>query len=232
MMDRGLDHLVYATPDLDASVTSLAERFGAEPVPGGAHPGWGTRNALIGMGIGVYLEIIGPDPSQPDPKRPRPFLIDDLAEARLLTWAFRHPDPESLRDRLDAVQTDTRDAESRNTPGDHKVRLGSVRAMSRARPDGSTLRWRLSDPTALPAGGVVPFVIDWGTTPHPSSSLPNQCKLIQLVAGHPDPVKLRPVLDVFRPLLDDPHVEILLVAAAEPEIRARLQTPNGEIDLS
>ena len=49
MMDRGLDHLVYATPDLDASVEELAERFGADPVPGGAHPGWGTRNALIGL---------------------------------------------------------------------------------------------------------------------------------------------------------------------------------------
>ena len=31
MMDRGMDHLVYATPDLDASVEALAERFGSEP---------------------------------------------------------------------------------------------------------------------------------------------------------------------------------------------------------
>ncbi len=224
MMERGLDHLVYATPDLDASVKTLAERFGAEPVPGGAHPGWGTRNALIGLGIGVYLEIIGPDPRQPDPERSRPFLIDALAEAKLVTWAFRHPDPESLRDGLDAAQGDT--------TGDQKLRLGPVRAMSRARPDGSTLRWRLSDPRALPAGGVVPFVIDWGTTPHPSTSLPNECKLIQLVAGHPDPVELRPALDVFRPLLDQPHAEISIVAAAEPELLARLQTPNGEIEVS
>ena len=32
MMERGLDHLVYATPDLDASVEELAERFGTEPI--------------------------------------------------------------------------------------------------------------------------------------------------------------------------------------------------------
>jgi hypothetical protein len=31
MMDWGLDHLVYATPDLDASVECLAKGFGAEP---------------------------------------------------------------------------------------------------------------------------------------------------------------------------------------------------------
>ena len=92
MMDQGLDHLVYATPDLNASVEELANRLGTDPMPGGAHPGWGTRNALIGLGIGVYLEIIGPDPKQPEPERSRPFLIDDLTEARLVTWAYRHPD--------------------------------------------------------------------------------------------------------------------------------------------
>ena len=153
MIDRGLDHVVYATPDLDASVKALAERFGTEPVPGGAHPGWGTRNALIGLGTGVYLEIISPDPRQPDPERSRPFLIDDLTEARLVTWAYRHPDSESLRDTLDAAQGERLDAAPRNTLGDQNIRLGPVRAMSRARPDGSTLRWRLSDPMALSGRG-------------------------------------------------------------------------------
>lgn len=218
MMERGLGHLVYATPDLDTTVKALAARFGVEPAPGGTHPGWGTRNALIGLGIGVYLEIIGPDLDQPDPERSRPFLIDDLADARLVTWAFRHPDPCSIQASLDSL-------------GDHEVRLGPVHGMSRARPDGGTLHWRLSDPTALPAGGVVPFVIDWSTSAHPSSSLPNECTLIQLIAGHPDPVELRPALAVFRPLLDGPHAEISIVAAAEPELRARIQTPNGEIEL-
>ena len=83
-MERGLDHLVYATPDLDASVEELAERFGTEPVAGGAHPGWGTCNALVGLGTGMYLEIIGPDPTQSEPEHSRPFLIDDLPQDRLV----------------------------------------------------------------------------------------------------------------------------------------------------
>ncbi len=230
MMERGLDHLVYATPDLHASVEALTERFGTEPTPGGAHPGWGTRNALIGLGIGVYLEIIGPDPRQPDPERSRPFLIDNLTDARLVTWAYRHPDPESMRKTLELTL--------RNAPGNQEVRLGPVRAMSRARPDGETLHWRVSDPMALPVGGIVPFVIDWGTTPHPSTALPNECKLLELVVSHPEVDTLRPFLDVFRPLLSEPDggtsivSGLSIVAAPEPALRARLETPNGEIDLS
>ena len=209
---------------------ALTERFGTEPAPGGAHPGWGTRNALIGLGIGVYLEIIGPDPRQPDLERSRPFLIDSLTDARLVTWAYRHPDPESMRKTLELAL--------RNTPGDQEVRLGPVRAMRRARPDGDTLHWRLSDPMAFPVGGVIPFVIDWGTTPHPSIALSSECKLLELVVSHPDADTLRPVLDAFRPLLNEPDgdtsfvSDISIVAAAEPGIRARVETPNGEIDLS
>ena len=237
-MDRGLDHLVYATPDLDASVEALADRFGTDPVTGGAHPGWGTRNALIGLGTGAYLEIIGPDPTQPEPPRPRPFLIDDLTDARLVTWAYRHPDPESMVDTLELALRHTLEEEE-------VVPLGPVSRMGRTRPDGETLHWRLSNPMALPVGGLVPFVIDWGATPHPSTALPNECKLLELIVGHPSPMTLRPVLDVIQPVLEAGPLlpdapdggtsivpDISVVAAPEPGLRARIQTPNGEIDLS
>ena len=91
---------------------------------------------------------------------------------------------------------------------------------------------------ALPVGGIVPFVIDWGRTPHPSTALPNECQLLELVVSHPDADTLQPVLDAFRPLLNEPDgdisivSDISIVAAPEPGIRARLETPNGEIDLS
>lgn len=231
-MDRGLDHLVYATPDLDASVKELADRIGTIPVPGGAHPEWGTRNALIGLGPGLYLEIIGPNPEQPDPKHARPFLIDDLTDPRLVTWAYRHPKPESVLDtiqrRFDAAQDTFRTSDA--SVGE-AVRLGPVRAMSRTRPGGSTLHWRLSDPLALPAGGVVPFVIDWGTTPHPSTTLGNECALLELSLRHPHADALRPVLDVFRPISTAPDVDLTVMLATEPGVHARLRTPNGMVDL-
>src|SRR6476660_4946459 len=65
-----LDHLVYATPDVEESVRYVAGLTGVWPVEGGRHVGGGTRNYLLGLGGLRYLEIVGPDREQPEPARP------------------------------------------------------------------------------------------------------------------------------------------------------------------
>ena len=87
-----LDHLVLATPDLEATTTAVAERTGVTPVAGGRHVGVGTANTLLGLGDGAYLEIIGPDPQAEPGHAPRPFRIDSLDRPRLVTWAVRPAD--------------------------------------------------------------------------------------------------------------------------------------------
>lgn len=147
-----IDHLVYAGPDLDraaAHVTSLLE---VELEEGGRHVGFGTRNRLLNLGNGAYLEVIGPDPDQPNPAEPRPFGIDDLSAPRLVAWAVQSESIVADVSRLRSAGID----------------LGPVMAMQRARPGGEVLRWKLTRPTA----GLLPFVIDWGGTPHPTLSLP------------------------------------------------------------
>ncbi|WP_319942590.1 VOC family protein [Nocardia aurantia] len=165
-----LDHLVLATPHLSETVQLVTRLLGVAPVAGGRHPGLGTRNFLLGLGDGGYLELIGPDPAQPTPDRPRPFGIDELPQARLVTWAVAVPDIDAAIDRARAAGYD---------PGD-------AREMSRTTPAGDTLRWRLTAERAGGPGGTVPFLIDWGTTAHPAQDLP-EATLESLVAIGPDP---------------------------------------------
>lgn len=58
--------------------------------------------------------------------------------------------------------------------------------MSRRRPDGVLLSWRLA---FAPDGwdGLVPFRIDWGDTPHPSATAARGARLVSFTGTHPDP---------------------------------------------
>src|SRR5262245_41211633 len=84
-----VDHIVYATPDLQRGIDTAEKLFGVRATPGGQHPGQGTRNALIALGPATYLEIIGPDPEQPRPERGRRFRIDEIKTPVLTTWVAK-----------------------------------------------------------------------------------------------------------------------------------------------
>ena len=86
-LEATVDHLVWATPDLDATLARVRDEWGVEPTVGGSHDGLGSRNVLLALGGTTYLEIVGPDPAQPDPVGPRPFGIDDLEIPTLVNWA-------------------------------------------------------------------------------------------------------------------------------------------------
>ena len=146
-----VDHLVYGTPDLEASIRHLEEVLGVKAGHGGQHPGQGTRNAVLALGPTSYLEIIGLDPEQPEPDRPRWLGIDDLDAPRLVTWAAKGQ-------ALGSVV---------NQAAQANVRLGSVLSGRRDRPDGSALHWKLTDPHQVVDDGIVPFFIDWGGSPRP-----------------------------------------------------------------
>lgn len=162
-----LDHLVYATPDLDRTVAEVTELTGVRPVGGGSHPGRGTRNLLLGLGGGAYFEIIGPDPEQPAPAGPRWFGIDALTGPRLVTWAAR----------VTGIAARVAEARARG------VDPGGPVAMARRTPDGARISWRLTPPGT----GLMPFLLDWGDTPHPSGGGLPVLPLVSLRATHPDP---------------------------------------------
>ncbi len=212
-----IDHLVYAVPDLLAAVADIEELTGVAPVPGGAHVGRGTYNALLGLGGHTYLEIIGPDPAQPDPDEPRPFGIDELTRPSLVTWCAR-------ADRaLASIVADV-------AAIGHDV--GPIDAMSRRRPDGVLLEWMLTPPN-LDDGGIIPFFIDWGTTAHPTTSLPIGGFVLELILSHPDPDRIDRILRGASPTeaLDDESDVIRLDTNDTAFVTARLSTSRGVVVL-
>ena len=106
-----IDHLVLAVPDLDRAMDDVAREYGVRPMVGGRHEGLGTHNALVSFGSS-YLELIAPDPTQPDPDGPRPFGVDGIERSTLVAWAVR-PDAtagESLEALIAACRRVGRDA--------------------------------------------------------------------------------------------------------------------------
>lgn len=220
-MKLPIDHLVYATVDLDSTVAELAERMGVRASPGGQHVGRGTHNALAHLGGRTYLEIIGPDPSQNMPSGTAlPFGIESMTEAGLAWYALACSD---LTTTVDAVRA-------------AGLSAGAPFAMQRARPDGVLLRWELASHAEIPDGGAVPFLIDWLDSPHPSADTPRGCTLIALEVRHPEPERIRRHLELLAqhcagdPQRADPEVNV--VEADEARLVARIDTPRGVITLS
>lgn len=203
-----VDHLVYATPDLDRGVEEIEQLLGVRATPGGQHPGRGTRNALIALGPTSYLEIIAPDPNQPQPKQPRPFGIDKLKRSKLVAWFVKASD--LSRYRHEAVQLG--------------VPYGEVMAGSRRRPDGTELSWHFTDARVLVGDGIVPFLIDWGQSPHPAGAAAKGASLVELYAEHPNPESIRKMLGAVGVNLD-------LKTGKSAELIATIDCPGGRVKL-
>lgn len=162
---RILDHIVLAGPDLAALVDGFERATGVRAPAGGRHPS-GTANALVactrgGARVRQYLELIGPDAEAGWAAADVPrFGIDRLGEPRVASFAIAPDDLDTTIDRARAAGYDYGDAEP----------------LSRSTPDGRELAWRLGLPRdeAQP-----PFLIDWGTTPHPAL---DELPTIELVA--------------------------------------------------
>lgn len=201
-----IDHLMWVVPDLAAGMGDLEARTGVRPTLGGSHPSMGTANAILGLGRGVYLEVLGPDPALAEPTGFGAAIAAELSP-RLASWAVRTDDIESVCAALGEAGWPV-------TPT----------AMSRTRPDGVTLSWHVAVLPGRLLGDHWPFVIDWGSSPHPSDDLHGECTLEALTVTDPGPD------DLVR-LLQTLGVEGVEVSEGPAAVTATLRTPRGVIDL-
>jgi hypothetical protein len=204
----GLDHILWAAPDLGAGDKIIENLTGVAPARVGSHPGFGTRNSLIGLDSGIYCEIISPDPAQ-NLKGNRGGDVAALPRPGIITFAIRTDDFGALSA---AAQREG-------------VSLQGPIAMSRARPDGVRLDWTILHLGDSRFGEAIPFVIDWGASPHPSRGVPAGCQLRSFAVLHPEANELARLYAAL-------DIPVPVKRAAYPGFVAELATPNGDVVLT
>lgn len=207
-----LDHIVLATPDVQASVAEIEAAIGLRPELGGHFPGRGVYNHLLALQDDAYLEIIGPDPDQADHEGTLPFGMDDFGDkgAHVPHWCCKA-----------GAEIDRRVAAAKAAGYD----IGEVKPLGRVLADGTRLDWRLTRTIWPPLlGGLMPFLIDWGDARHPSSTAVKGARLVSWHGEHPDPDEVRRAHEAL-------GVELELREGAAPALVAVLEGPKGQITL-
>lgn len=119
-----LDHISYAcTPtEIGDVVQRIGADLGATFVDGGRHPSFGTRNFILPLGSGCYVEVVSALDHPAADKAPFGRAVARRAESGggWMSWAVAVDDISTLEQRFGR----------KSRPG------------SRIRPDGAVLRWR------------------------------------------------------------------------------------------
>jgi glyoxalase-like protein len=154
MTGMRLDHLSYAAgPEgLAACVQRLGSRLGAGFTDGGIHPSFGTRNFVLPLSGGIYLEAVEALEHPAVDRAPFGRAVRARSETGggWLGWAIRVPDIAPVETRL-----------GRQSAEGH-----------RRRPDGFDLRWKQIGINDLLGDPQLPFFVQWLTDEehHPSSA--------------------------------------------------------------
>ena len=168
-----LDHVSYAAgPDgLAATARRLGDMLGEAFVDGGIHPRFGTRNMVLPLGDGMYVEVVEALDHPASDKAPFGQAVKARSECGggWLGWVVSV-------DELEPVE----------------LRLGRAAAPgNRYRPDGHELKWQQIGVKGLQADPQLPFFVKWeGTgTDHPSLGASGGVHLRCLeIAGDPNRV--------------------------------------------
>jgi len=148
-----LDHLSYAAgPEgLAACVQRLGARLGAGFTDGGLHPSFGTRNFVLPLGNGCYVEAVEALDHPAADRAPfgRAVRARTAAGGGWLGWAVRVDDIAPVEARLGRAAADG-----------HRVR-----------PDGFDLRWQQIGVNDMSEDAQLPYFVHWRSDDrhHPSA---------------------------------------------------------------
>ncbi len=210
-----LDHVSYAAePDgLHATGARLGEAIGVAPVDGGIHPRFGTRNLVLALAGGHYVEVVEVLDHPVADKAPFGRAVRSRSEAGggWLGWVVAVDDLVPVERRLGRQAV----------PG------------NRHRPDGVELRWHQIGVNGLIADPQLPFVLRWDVEPdlHPSADATSDVRLCGLrIAGDPKRVCEWLGEPQFHPL-DDVDVEWTAPHGTPGLLTVRFATSAGVVDV-
>ena len=209
-----LDHVSYATSPahLADTVQRLGAAVGAAFSDGGLHPRFGTRNFILPLGGGTYLEVVAALDHPAADKEPFGQAVSRRAEdgGGWLGWVVAVNDLSVVEARL-------------GRPGV---------AGNRHRPDGVDLRWRQIGVLDLMEDPQLPFFVQWLCEPaqHPSTGGRADLRLERLeINGSPDTVAAW-LGDPSRHPLEG--IEVDWVDGDDPGLVAvHVSTPHGTVRL-
>jgi len=210
-----LDHIVFAAgPDgLAATTRHLAEKLGEEFQDGGVHPRFGTRNAILPLRDGTYLEAVEVLDHPASDKAPFGQAVRARSElgGGWMGWVVAVDDIVPLEKRLGR--------ESVNG--------------NRHRPDGVELLWKQLGVKGLQADPQLPFFVEWisDASQHPSVGASGKISLAALeIAG--DSARVSDWLgeSVEQPL-EDVKVEWVAPHGVPGIVAAQFQTARGIVRL-
>jgi hypothetical protein len=210
-----LDHIVIAAHDLQQGVDYVKKTLGVDIPPGGKHANMATHNHVMQLGNDAYLEVIAIDSTAPAPRHPRWFALDSAlmrkalhTGPRLVTWVMNTADLNELAGRSD-------------------FDIGVPVKLSR-----DNLSWEFALPAdgRLLGDGLLPYCIQWHSTPHPSRAMADTgCLLQELTIYHNRPRWLE---DRLASIEAGHLVQIeSLPDSKTPYLEARIDTPGGSVVL-
>ena len=203
-----IDHIMWATPELESGCNEFEKLTGIRPVFGGKHPGFGTHNALASLDNDRYIEILSLDPEQTS-AHPIAKQIGQYKQSAIFAFHIK-------RQELEDVAVIYRNA---------GIECPEPVHLERQRPDGEVLKWRLLIPAPSIFGRAIPIFIDWMDAAHPARSAPAGCELNNFEVGYPDNIELEKLYEKL-------EVGIPVHHSDEAIATATLTTPKGEVTLS
>lgn len=204
-----LDHLSYActTSEIADVIQRIGSDLGGTFIDGGRHPSFGTRNFILPLAGGAYVEVVSALDHPAAQKAPFGQAVHRRAEdgGGWLSWVLSVSDIAPVEQRL-----------GRPAARGHRIR-----------PDGVELCWKQIGVLDTMERPYMPFFVQWDCTDTEHPSAGGGTIAIESIELSGDPATVRDVVDLDAGL---DGVVITWVQDDEPGVSAvTFRTPAGSV---